>query len=77
MCSDARDDRKRPNDYNCSWLLSIVGQKVEPQSEHGRQREQTTNTERRSIVILLLSTCVFVFDFVMHGYIIVLTTQPG
>ena len=77
MCSDARDDRKRPNDYNCSWLLSIVGQKVEPQSEHGRQREQTTNAERTSLAILLLYTCVFVFDVVRHGYIIVLTTQPG
>jgi hypothetical protein len=28
-------------------------------------------------VILLLSTCVFVFDVVRHGYIIVLTTQSG
>jgi len=75
MCSDAREDRKRPNSHNCAWLSTKFRQQVEPQSEHGRQCEQVTKAERASLAISLRSSCIFVLDVVRHGDIIVQTTR--
>ena len=51
MCSDAREDRKRPNNHNCAWLSSKLREQAEPQGEHGRQCEQATKAERSSLAI--------------------------